>query len=95
MQRELQGNGIIVSIELFQEWFPSGLFENFFRGLIFGKGFQVSIGFWFMAVGDHSSFWHNRESRVAWRLVEGDKSEERGECSMEFGEMNGRDMKKI
>jgi hypothetical protein len=44
MQHELQGNGIIVPIELFQEWFPSGLFENLFRGFIFGKGFQVSIG---------------------------------------------------
>ena len=26
--------------------------------------------------------------------MEGDKSEDRGKCSMEFGEMNGRAMKK-
>ena len=84
MQRELKGNGIIVPIELFQEWFPSGLFENFFRGFIFGEGFQVSLGLRFMEVSDHSSFWHNREGRPLPMEVGGGR-QERGQGQVQYG----------
>jgi hypothetical protein len=35
-----------------------------------------------------------RVDRYHWRLVEGDESEDKGKCSMEFGGVNGRAMKK-